>query len=523
MTVLMLTGMAAGSMSALFAEEAAPVPEHAVKVKKKTIKHAKWHVPAGPIFKDAPKVAEAPPQIPPCSQQSAYEINKTFGIKYWDFPPPNMGDSLLLDRGCWRTNLAKLGFGFLAFDASILTTNMLNHYVPPSNGQQYAGQRTTGLNALLMYLSYDLGRWGLPDGQFLIQSSNNNTTDAPGYTQNTFNLAQLAIYGTLFNRAAEYEIGYFPIINTFQGNYIGGNVNNPLGPSSTVQVLVGGSFSTETTPAASLKWHFDDRFYNTIAIIRSTPGANAPGDGFGSGLEIEHYTNHAGLGFANRHPCVFGTCYPSPRELFIDEIGYKNEAAPGSLFTWLRAEGYYNTTRYYNFQANNGSYTDNGAFSIFGDQQIWQAEPDSPHTAYKGVYVGATFGWNKPQVSAFSQDYEARIYSFGLFGRPRDQIALSFQHLVTSPYLAGLTNNTPVCLTGLTCIRHASNNYNLTYTANILTGVYASIGVQYVDHPAIAWSPVASSYGSAAYPVPALAPFNIQGAVNFLASIFTIF
>jgi porin len=417
-----------------------------------------------------------------------------------------------------------MGFGFLAFDIAYAQTNMLTHYVPPSSGQQYAGQRTTGLNSLNYMLSYDLGRWGLPDGQLIVWGMNNNTTDAPNYTQNVFDMVMLAVYGTALNRSVEYQVGYIPLNEDLQGNNVGGNANNPLGPASATQVLVGGNVSTETTPSAIVKWHITDNFYNISVITRSTPGTLKPGIGFGGALTVEHYSNPTAFDFTNSHPCVFGVCYHSPRELFAEEIGYKSETAPNHLFTWMRGEAYYNNTSYYDMRANNGSTTSAYAFSGLVDQQLWQSEPESLYTAYKGLYVGATIGYNSPQQAAYTQDYEARIYTFGMFGRPKDQMALSYQHLTVSPYLANIIDAANGCAMMFVCTRHGINNYTLSYTANIVTGVFASLGVTYTDHPSPTWSPLASNSGSNTYAaVPALSPLNIQGSLNLLAAVVVVF
>jgi porin len=478
-----------------------------------------------PVYKGEPPMA---PPIPACSAQSAAEINKTFGIKLWDFYAFNMGDSIGQDYGCWRTNLAKNGFGFLAWNVGLFQSNMLNHYTPPSSQQVYNGQKSSGLEALQYALTYDLSRWGIPDGQLSIWGDNLQTTNAPSYSQNRWTMEQLVFYGTLFNKQLEYQFGIFNTTNNFQGIYIGGNINNPLGAAAANAIIAGGTVGPEETPGVLIKYHATDTIYNTFYVGRSVPGTLSPTTaGYyqgGNRLVAESYGNPSGFNFSNAHPCVFGICYPSPRELFIDEIGYKQEATPDKLFTWVRATGYYSNTSLYNLAANNGSFADTGSVSILADQQIWQLEPGSPFTAYKGIYIGGTFAYNPPNTSIFTQDYEARIYSFGLFGRPRDQIAFSYQHLVTGSDWANIEDAANGCSFGFACARHATNLYNLTYTANIMSGVYATLGVTYDDHPGLIWSPIASHSGSAAYTaIPPLAPLNIQHAVFFDAALVMVF
>jgi hypothetical protein len=62
----------------------------------------------------------------------------------------------------------------------------------------------------------------------------NNSPDI-NFSSNDFNLVQLAYYGTAFNKAPEYEIGYMSIATRFQGTQVGGNVNNPLGHGALIR------------------------------------------------------------------------------------------------------------------------------------------------------------------------------------------------------------------------------------------------------------------------------------------------
>ena len=508
-------------------------------------------VKAGPVYKGAPAVAPAPIQA--CSQASAYALNKTYGIKGWIIPANNFGDSILLDYGCWRTELAKYGFGLIGNMSSTFRSNMINHYTPTTKEQQYAGQRPTGNVNTAFYLTYDLSRWGLPDGQFEIAGNTQNVSYLGNYGFNALTMSELKLYGTAFNKAVEYEVGYINTYLRFQAAFIGGNVTNPLGASGGIAALVGGNLTPKPTPAVVVKWHITDKWYDTFAIQRSNPGGVATLNSQGNTIAIEHFTNPSSFNFTNNHPCETrstGTliCYNSPRELFINEIGYKSDATPGNLSTWVRLTGYYNTTHYndltFTGTTGTGTRDSNYAISLYADQQLLQFQPGSPQTAYQGLYIGGTVGRNDPKAAALEQTYEARAYTYGLFGRPRDQLALSFQHIVVSHYLAdgldnGATNN---CTGGLAkllgtgpliCARHALNTYSLTYTAAIIPGVSATMGAQYIDHPAIVWSPYMTSianggkgFGTTAAttaPYSSLNKYNINHGLNFVASLYVVF
>jgi porin len=521
--------------SAAMAQEANTGSAHAKPKKathgvnsKKVVK-AKKYVPGGPVYKDAPAVA-AP--IPACSQASAYEVNKLVGMKGWAIPPNNAGDSILLDYGCWRTNLAKYGIGVIGSTSSTLRTNLLNHYTPPTTQQQYAGQRPTGNVNAGMTVTYDLSRWGLPDGQFAITGGSQNTNWTPNWGLNTLTMQEMKIYGTAFNKALEYEVGYVQTFLRFQGFFVGGNTNNPLGASGGSAAQVGSNLTPQVTPAALFKWNITDKWYDRFGIQRSLPGSVATRGAVGNMISAEHYGNPTGFSFADRHPCKFGICYNSPRELFIDEIGYQTRATPDNLSTWVRLTGYYNTTPYRDYASPTGGNTkDNYAVTLYADQQLWQLEPGA-YTSYKGLYIGGTVAYNDPHAASLSQTYEFRVYTYGMFGRPKDQIAFNFQHAVVSHYLADSTNAGSLCANNanILCMRNALNTYSLTYTANIMSGVFVTMGAQYIDHPALAWSPKCSTgYGSkGGCTIPALggadfSGYNINHALNFVASLYTVF
>lgn len=444
-----------------------------------------------------------------CSRESAEYLNTHYNLKGWAIPVPAWGNSVVGNTDCWRSNLAKYGIGILAYSNNDLSTNMLNHYVPPSNLQRYAGDRTFGRVTANAWLLYDMSRFA-PDGQFQIGGIALQDTWI-GFTANQLSFQQLSWYQTAFDRRLEFNIGYLDLTKQFVGTYVGGNIANVLGPSSGIQQQVGGGDANQITPAAIVKWNITDRFYDKGAISRSV-ATSAPG-GVNSFL-AEHYSDPASIAFTNT-PYVFGVQYPTERELFTDEIGYKNKAAPADPFTWVRLTGYYNSSLYENLQHTNQQ-THNEAVQFLVDRQIWQTDPHGD-SAYKGIYAGATAAWANPEASPIYEDFGARVYTFGLFGRPRDQISLVWEHQGFSPYSVDAIDTSASCRSGAECSRHAQNNYSLIYLANIVPGVFAGMGVAYIDHPSTLYAPNELGFGSAAAPV--TPQLNVNHAVNFLASL----
>ena len=239
-------------------------------------------------------------------------------------------------------------------------------------------------------------------------------------------------------------------------------------------------------------------------------------------MQIAHYASPSNIAFSQA-PNVFGVQYPQERPLYVNEIGYKNAAAPGEKFTWLRLTGFYNSTDYENLQ-NTSQQVHNVGVLAYADRQIIQTEPGSPLTAYRGVYVGAQVAWVDPRANFITQDYGARVYTLGMFGRPKDQLSFIWEQQVYSQYIVDGIDNSFLNSSGTLSARHATNQFTLSYNINVVPGVFVGLGVAYVDHPALDFSPNTLQYGSQAAPAsPIIGPvsqLNINHAVNFLASLF---
>ncbi len=459
--------------------------------------------------------------VPPCSTLSAFALNAKYNIKGWNIPTPNFADSITQDRGCYRSELAKYGFGFVLTETGVVQTNLLNHYVPPSNVQQYIGQRPTALQLQTGYLLYDLSRYGVPDGQLQFGGIASQATWI-GAVPNQLAVQQLSYYQTLFNKKVEVNIGYIPFAYQFVGTFVGGNVYNVLGPAATLPALLGASTGSDGAPSFIVKWNITDRLYDKAAVIRSDPSTSVINNGALNTLQVAHYANPANIIFSQA-PNVFGVQYPQERPLFVNEIGYKNAAAPGDPFTWVRVTGFYNTTQYENLQYTNQQVTNGGVLG-YVDRQIFQSEPSDVATAYRGIYVGAQAAWVSPQANYITQDYGARIYTLGMFGRPKDQLSFIWEQQVYSQYIVDPLDASILCTTGTLCGRHVTNQFTLSYNINVVPGVFVGLGVAYVDHPTVTYSPSSLQYGSTAAPAsPFIGPvsqYNVNHAVNFLASLF---
>ena len=433
---------------------------------------------------------------------SPARFDHTYGYKGWDFHFPSFGDSLLQDYGGWRSALAAAGFGFMEYNAQIGAINMLNvptsgpgpsvatpskPNAPPSR-QQYWGQRPSLLNDSLAFLTYDTSRYGIPDGQISI-SGQYSWSSQQHYLYNKLSLNGLAWYQTLFNKALEVKIGYIANGTEWIGTVVGGNFASPFGASAFIPYEMGLTQTPTVQPTARGTWHITDTLYDQFGVMRSMPVHGPTGDIFFD----DGYYNPSGFRFE----------VPNGRLLAMNELGYKNEAAPNIPSTWIRAGAQYNTSKFVNYQTG-GTTTGVGAGYFLADRQLWQIAPQSPFTAYRGIYAGVSAMYAPPENNAFSQYYEGRLYYIGLFdSRPRDQLVLVYSHNVFSRYAADLANKFSA-FTGVSA-RHASNSITTAYTANLMPGIYATAGVVYTDHPSF---PYTKTEGS---------------TFSFLYSLFTVF
>jgi porin len=181
---------------------------------------------------------------------------------------------------------------------------------------------------------------------------------------------------------------------------------------------------------------------------------------------VEKIANSTGLDWST----------PNSGVLAIDEVGYRKEAAPGQLATWVRAAGIVNNSRYVDFEFG-GRNTGNYAAYVLADRQFIQLAPVAGQAA-RGWYAGVSAMYAPPEFNRFSQYYEARLYGIGLLpSRPSDMVSVVVSRNVFSNYAVdAVLRSGQLAHTG---------NFSVTaaYYAAIAPGIRVGIGVGYTDHP----------------------------------------
>ncbi len=417
-----------------------------------------------------PATQSLTPIPPPNPMRNPYAAADALKIRGYNIPFPFAVDTL--DQGAFglRNALAADGIGYTGISSTTWTDNAIRHALPAGNqfgphsrdNQAYSGQLQTYTTQETLYVTYDLRRFGIPDGQITAAGQITSTNWNPGGPDG-FDLATLTYYQTLFNKKVEFKIGALNNALEFIGPNVGNSLANGIfGPNASLAIENGLDASAFTTWGINLKYNFPDHFYDKGDVSR----AISP-----DGSVIEKRNNPTGTNFTVRNAGV----------IVLDELGYKAEANATDKFTWVRAAADYSSSNYtiLNHVTHRGS-PDYGLY-LLGDRQILQTNPHpNPRTGFQGLYVGASVEFAPEYFDRFSQYYEGRVYGFGLIpGRPRDLASLVVtrnvfsRDAVDAARAAGMLAHVNVnAITG-------------SYGFRVLPGLNINLATQFTDHPTV--------------------------------------
>lgn len=364
---------------------------------------------------------------------------------------PGPADTIDQDKGGVRSALADLGIGYVGWTQNSLIDNrMPNASKSTTFNQRYIGESPTFSTVNSMIVTYDLGRFGIADGQITVGAEQQYWTWKPAGPDRV-GISTIAYYQTFFDRKLELKMGYLRNHDEFLGM-------NPFGPTPIILSQAGMSNNSAPTPALNVKYNLDDRLYNKISIQRSV----SP-DG-----QLAHMTeNPTGLNWRTANAGI----------LLLDEFGYKNKAAVGSPETWLRAGIGFNDSRYphlaYPIQPRADA---NSAYYVAVDRQFWQS--DAEGSPARGIYGGFSAMYAPSDVNKVSRYLEVRLYAKGLFSsRPGDQIAIAATNIAWSHFAVD------AALAKGDLVHRDSTAIRGRYTARLAPGVYATLGLLYINNP----------------------------------------
>jgi porin len=409
---------------------------------------------ADPLLTKASDSNAAPP-IAPVDPFAKYEPLRIKGTYLLLAPPADTMDG---QAGGLRSALADQGIGYFAYSLNNFTNNTLGGIDRAQNHpQQYLGQKATYTSQNYFFITYDLSRFGIPDGQIVAGMIGAASSWEPG-VPNKVGLSTLSYYQTMFDKKVELKFGYLMNSFEFVGNFVAGSLNSSVfGPAGNVPFQGGLSTAQIPTPGVNVKWNITDAFYDKFGIQRSTNP---------DGLDVEVQDNPTSLNFTTQNSGV----------LYINELGYRTFATPETSSLWIRGGAAYNTSDFKNNQFVGTRSSENSFYYLLGDAQLWQPNPVKGLAA-RGLYVGFTAEYAPPNLNTFSQYYEFRSYFIGpLVSRPSDIVSLVFTDSIFSNYLVDNAR-----IVGLA--HSDSKSATLSYTARLSPGVYAGLGISYVDHP----------------------------------------
>jgi porin len=378
-------------------------------------------------------------------------------VKGLNISLPGPKDTIDPDFAGIRSSLAAIGIGYIGYSNNFFYNNLLAAERNTFGQQTYNGQKPTFFTNNVMQVTFDLSRYGIPDGQIVLGGVYNFDTWAPA-GPNALSLATLSYYQTFLNKQIELKLGYLDNVWEFWGPFLAGNLAASIfGPSGTIPVEAGISAPAWATPGINIKINGPEGFYNKVGIQR----ASNPDGPF-----AEKIANPTGLEWST----------PNSGVLVINEVGYRKEAAPGQLATWVRAAPLFTSSRYIDYAVGGRSTGNYGAYFL-ADHQFVQLAPVDGQAA-RGVYAGVTAMYAPPEFNRFSQYYELRLYGIGLLpSRPRDMLSLVVSRNVFSDDLvdAALQQGQ---------LAHADSlSITAAYTAPIAPGIRVGIGLGYTDHP----------------------------------------
>ena len=378
-------------------------------------------------------------------------------IKGLNITLPGPQDTIDPDFAGIRSSLASLGIGYIGYSNNNYYNNLLPHEQSTFGEQTYNGQKPTFFTNNVMQLTYDLSRYGIPDGQIVLGGIYNFDTWEPA-GPNAESLATLTYYQTLFNNQVELKFGYLNNVLEFWGPLLAGNLGASIfGPSANIPVELGINAYAWTTPGINITINGPEGFYNKVGIQR----ASNPDGPF-----AEKTANPSGIEWWTPNSGVF----------VINEVGYRKEAAPNQLATWVRAAPMFTSSRYIDFAIGGRSTGNYGAYFL-ADHQFVQLAPMAGQAA-RGVYAGVTAMYAPPEFNRFSQFYELRAYGIGLLpSRPRDVLSLVIAQNVFSHYLVD------AALQQGQLAHSGSLSITAAYSGPIAPGIRAGIGLGYTDHP----------------------------------------
>jgi porin len=406
--------------------------------------------------------------------------------RIWEASPfPGTGDTIMGDWGRIRETLAKHNFGIYVYSISAIDYNLKDSpmYGMPADsdgkiGQVYDGQRATRSGPQAAYLTYNIPS---TDTQFVISGVEAWTNWSSSMGVNNARLVDLNINQYFLKKKLKVTLGYASNLQVYYGVYVAGSLAaGTLGVNGILPVEVGQSSTVNSAPTANFKYNINKHYYTITGFQRSmSPYGSAEG---------------------NRHDALNLRFNQPGAKLFLQqEVGYRSSSAPGVKSLFIRADGFFNCSHYFDYRS--GSYallhassvranrTDNNwAWSLAADRQLTQPDPSLP---FRGFYGGFSVQYAPPQQNVNTQYYEARGYWIGTFRRrPMDMLTLDinnteFSKIAIRTFMGTAAYGvvTPSSQLGMSTSSSGQTAYTGVWNWHLRPGLWLGTGLGYTNHP----------------------------------------
>ncbi|GFZ96722.1 carbohydrate porin [Dyella caseinilytica] len=321
--------------------------------------------------------------------------------------------------------------------------------------QRYIGQDPSYRTNPFVAITYDLSRIGFPDATQLVFNVDFQAFSYAGENPTGLSFNSFYINQHFNDGRVQLQYGYDELSNQFYGFSLGTSATaSTAGISSSIPFEVG-LINNKTAPEANLRLALPDHFYERFGVTRSVDpeGVQADWDS----------NNFLGLKWH----------IPGAKALYINELGYQTDAAPGQRMAWLRQGVIYNESHYPDFQ--NGGYAgSNYAYYLVGDYQLIQTDPTR---SFRGLYINAKADYSPPDRNVYASDIGITPYVLGPFGRPDDVLSLSYTFNRLSKSFQCMEQ-----ARGISAVDYSST-YALAYVYRWRRGIYLTQQLSYTVNP----------------------------------------
>jgi hypothetical protein len=349
--------------------------------------------------------------------------------------------------------------------------------------QGYIGQKSTWASEPQVFLTYVIPS---TNTQFVLSAIDSFTTYESGNGFSNVRMNELAINQMFLDNKLKVTVGYSISGSEVIGIFTGGNMaTSLLGVPAILPVVAGQNVPGDLTPNLNFKYNFTRNFYIVAGVQRS-------------GSPYRTYLANTDVNSSGIPHDSLGLRFHLPYAKAFDEleISYNRRSAPGVHRVYLRLDGFFNSTHFFDYRkgvvammtaetlrSNNSD--NNWCSSDAIDYQVTQ--PDQSHPR-RGWYEGVTFQYEPPHQNPFNFYVAERSYFIGpLKSRPNDMLSVNFS---TLQYSRDMVRDTAAIANFLShgfvpIASYDTTNFNVgsSYVAHIRHGMTMNIGVQYATHP----------------------------------------